>query len=132
MPRIAVIGLGFFGTEVAHALVARGHQVVAIDRDLARVEALAEVVEECIRLDATNRDALQEHRVHEVEAAVVCMGDAFEEAELTAMALAALGLKRIIARGTTRERVKILEALGPEVVSPDVDAATRVAGMLSG
>ena len=127
MARIAVIGLGYFGREVAHALIARGHDVVAIDKELSCVEALADEVKECVRLDATSRDALEEHRVHEADACVVCMGDAFEEAELTVMALASLGLKRIIARGTTRERARILEALGPRVISPDADAAARVA-----
>jgi len=131
MGRIAVIGLGYFGREVAHALVARGHDVIAIDKDLACVEELSDTVEECIRLDATSRDALEAHRVHEADACVVCMGDAFEEAELTTVALASLGVERIIARGTTRERVRILEALGPEVVSPDVTAARRLADELT-
>ncbi len=131
MSRFAVIGLGYFGNEVAAALVARGHEVIAVDDDLARVEGASDRVHECVRLDATDPDALRAHRIHLADACVICMGDAFEETELTAVALASLGVKRIITRGTTSQRAKILRALGPEVVSPDVDSAERLADELT-
>jgi trk system potassium uptake protein TrkA len=132
MNRFAVIGLGLFGTQLARTLVAAGAEVVAVDLDLERVETMRDVVSRAIRMDARDAEALREHRIHEVEAAVVCMGRDFEAAELASVALRELGTPCVLTRGTTPDRVRILEALGPDrVFAPNVEAARRLALTLS-
>ena len=42
MKTFVVIGLGRFGTALARELSALDHEVIAIDRDAARVHAIAE------------------------------------------------------------------------------------------
>jgi len=128
MKRFAVVGLGLFGTQLARTLAAAGAEVVAVDDDLERVEALRDVVTRSIRLDARDPEALSTHGIHKADVAIVCMGHDFEGAELATLALRELGTKNIITRGTTRERIQILEALGPDrVIAPNVDAARRLA-----
>jgi trk/ktr system potassium uptake protein len=128
MERFAVIGLGLFGTQLARTLVAAGAEVVAVDLDLERVEAMRDVVSRVIRLDARDQDALSEHGIHKVEVAIICMGRDFEAAELATLAFRELGTACVLTRGTTKDRVQILEALGPDrVFAPNLDAARRLA-----
>ncbi len=56
----AVIGLGRFGASLARRLEAMGHIVLGVDRDMARVHAIADDITSTVALDATHEDALQE------------------------------------------------------------------------
>ncbi len=130
MKRAAVIGLGSFGLGLARILTRLGARVTAVDRELRLVEMVKDEVHTAIRMDATDRDALAERGIHEVDCAVVTMGEKFEAAEICAFHLEELGCPRVLVRGTTRERVEILRALGPEVLTPGIDAARRLAVVL--
>ncbi len=127
MSRYAVIGLGSFGMGLAHALARLGAEVVAVDNQLAHVEQVRDVVHTAVRMDARDPEALKEQRIHEVDTAVICMGEDFEASELCAVHLLELGCRKVIVRGTSRERVEILRALGPEVIMPGNNAARKLA-----
>ncbi len=81
MKRIAVIGLGSFGSSLALALARLGAEVTAIDNDLAHVDGMKDVVHTAIRMDARDRETLAAQAVHENDAAVICMGEDFVAAE---------------------------------------------------
>jgi len=132
MTRIAVIGLGSFGMALARALARLGAQVTAVDSDLAHIEAVKEDAHAAIRMDGRDRAALEEQGIHRVDIAVVCMGEDFEAAEISAVHLRELGCPRVVVRGTSSERVEILRALGPEVITPGIDAARTLAHRLLG
>lgn len=127
MSRIAVLGLGSFGVGLARELARLGVDVVAVDDELSNVDLVKDEVHTAIRMDSRNREVLKGQRIHEVDCAVVCMGEDFEAAELTAVHLTDLGCPRVIVRGTTRERAEILQALGPDVISPGHAAARALA-----
>jgi trk system potassium uptake protein TrkA len=80
-----------------------------------------------VRMDARDRETLKAQGIHEVDAAVVCMGEDFEAAEVAAVHLTDLGCPHVIVRGTTRERVEILDALGPKVINPGMAGARQLA-----
>jgi trk system potassium uptake protein TrkA len=130
--RFAVIGLGSFGTSLARNLTRLGGKVTAIDHDMGLVEAIKDEVHTAIRLDARDRDALEERGVHEVDAAVVCMGEDFEAAEICAVYLTELGCPKVLVRGTTHERAEILKALVPGVIQPGIEAARELSARLLG
>jgi trk system potassium uptake protein TrkA len=125
--RIAVLGLGSFGVGLARELARLGVDVVAVDDELSNVDLVKDEVHTAIRMDSRNREVLKGQRIHEVDCAVVCMGEDFEAAELTAVHLTDLGCPRVLVRGTTRERAEILMALGPEVITPGRAAARALA-----
>ncbi len=127
MTRFAVIGLGTFGMGLAHSLARLGGEVVAVDNEMEHVELIRDAVHTAVRMDASDREALKDQCIHEVGTAVVCMGEDFEAAELCAVHLLELGCPRVIVRGTSRERVEILRALGPEVIAPGNHAARELA-----
>jgi len=125
--RIAVIGLGTFGMGLARALARFGAQVIAVDDDMAHVRRIKEEAHAALRMDARDRDSLEAQGIHEVDVAVVCMGEDFEAAEICAVHLFDLGCPRVLVRGTSKERVEILQALGPEVITPGLHRARELA-----
>lgn len=127
MNRFAVIGLGAFGMGLAHSLARLGAHVTAIDNERVHVQAIMDYAHTAIRMDARDRGALEEQGIHEVDCAIICMGEDFEASELCAVHLIELGCPRVLVRGTSSERVEILEALGPRVIQPGLDAARELA-----
>ena len=127
MSRYAVVGLGSFGMGLAHALARLGAEVIAVDNELDHVEQVRDLVHTAVRMDARDPQALKEQCIHEADAVVICMGEDFEASELCAVHLIELGCRKVLVRGTSRERVEILRALGPEVIMPGINAARKLA-----
>jgi len=112
MPRVAVFGLGQFGTTLAEALMQQGAEVLAFDTDPERVEAVKERVAMAVQLDSTDERALCAVGLEQVQTAIVTMGTNIEANILTAALLKQLGVPRILARATTPIQERILRALG--------------------
>jgi len=111
MRQIAVIGLGRFGSNLATELVEQGAQVIAVDRTRGRVEEIKEAVTYAVTLNATDEKALRSAAIHEVDAAVVCIGVDIEANLLTTLLLKKIGVKRIWARAISPLQQEILKAL---------------------
>ncbi len=127
-----VIGLGRFGTSLAKALVQQGHDVVAVDVDLRRIQALSGELTHVIQIDATNEDALREIGADNFDTAIVCIGYDFESNLLATVLLRRLQVRRIIAKARTRTQKEILLQVGAdEVVLPEHEAGMRLAQRLS-
>lgn len=129
--QFAVIGLGNFGSQLALELARRGAEVLAIDERLERLDEVKDEVAHTVRLDATDKDALAEQRLSELDAVVVSFGEDFEAAVLTTMLLRELGVRRVIVRAVSERHERILEMLGVnEVILPISEAVTRLSTSL--
>jgi trk system potassium uptake protein TrkA len=129
--KVAVIGLGDFGTELAVSLAEKGAEVLAIDEDLEKLDDVKERVTHTVRLDSTEEQALRSQGLHEFDAVVVGIGDDFEATLLTVAMLQKIEVKRIIVRATTETHERILNHLGiKETILPAVEAADRLANSL--
>ena len=127
-----VIGLGRFGTSLARALVEQGHDVLAIDVDYRRVQALSTELPHVVQLDATNIDALREVGADHFDTGVVCIGTDFESNLLATVLLRKLGVRRVITKARTRTQREILLQVGAdEVILPEHEAGVRLARRLS-
>lgn len=111
MKQFAVIGLGNFGHAVALELMEQGAQVIALDREEDRVESIKEKVTAAITLEAGDEEALRSAAVHEVDAAVVCIGNNVEANLLITVLLRKLGVRKIWARAISALQQEILKAL---------------------
>ena len=49
-----IVGLGNFGASLGAALTRQGHEVIAIDSSMQRVEAYKEVISHTLCMDATD------------------------------------------------------------------------------
>lgn len=114
MKQFAVIGLGTFGARVARSLAERGAEVLAIDKDRDRVNALEGEATRSLCLDATNEEALASSGVLDVDAVLVAMGEHMESAILITAILKRLGAGHIVARAASELYAQILRDVGAD------------------
>ena len=127
----AVIGLGRFGYSVAESLVQKGCEVLAIDREEAKIQAISDIATFAVQCDATDERALKAVSTQNVDIAVVSIGENIEASILIVQTLAEMGITSIIAKAVTNLHGKILSNLGvTEVIYPERDAAIRLAHRL--
>ena len=78
--KFAVIGLGQFGTAIAKTLSSRNAEVIAIDKDLNKVEDIKDFVAYTVAIDATNMDALKSQNIQDMDCVIVAIGENFHSA----------------------------------------------------
>lgn len=131
MKKIAVIGLGRFGTTLATSLAQQGAEVMAIDLNEEIVESMKDEVAYPVALDATDVNALEAQNITEFDTCVVAIGNNFEGMLLATVNLMKLEVKNIVARCMTPTQRTILERLGVErIILPEVEVASNLAGNL--
>jgi trk system potassium uptake protein TrkA len=129
--QFAVIGLGRFGYSVAETLVKKGCEVLAIDREESKIQAISDLATFAVQCDATDERALKAVSTQNVDVAVVSIGENIEASILIVQTLKEMGIKSIIAKAVTNIHGKILTNLGVnEVIYPERDAAVRLAHRL--
>lgn len=127
-----VVGLGRFGTSLAMTLHAYGHDVLAIDSDMKRVQHVAQSLPHVVQLDSSNIDALREVGAEMFDTGIVCIGSDFEANLLTTVVLRKLGVRRVVAKATTTTQQEVLLRVGAdEVILPEHEAGVRLARRLS-
>jgi trk system potassium uptake protein len=126
-----VIGLGRFGYSVAQTLVSKGTEVLAIDKDEEKIQAISDIATFAVQCDATDERALKAVSAQNVDVAVVSIGENIEASILIVQTLKEMGVKSIVAKAVAPIQGKILKNLGvDEVIYPERDAAIRLAHRL--
>ncbi len=130
--KCAVIGLGDFGRAAAIGLARAGAEVIAIDRNMDRLNQVKEEVALAIRMDATHRDALEAQQIGQIDVLVATIGKNFEAQVLVVVHARTMGIKRIVARALTEDHRRVLEAVGAtEVFNPEQEAARNMVQRLT-
>ena len=134
MDKVLVIGLGFFGRNLARSLSEKGAEVIAVDQNKAIVEELQSKVAYAMCLDATDEQALSAVGVRDIDVGIACIGESFEANLLASVNMINLGIKQIISRGSSAIEHKILKAVGVDrIISPEREAAEQMAlGLMHG
>lgn len=132
MKQFAVIGLGRFGTSLATSLARMGCEVLAIDSDVARVEAVMDEVTHAIQADARDEEALKAAGIRNVDVAVVAIGENVEANILVTLMVKELGVKCVVAKALNDLHAKVLAKIGADkIVFPERDMGVRVARTLA-
>ena len=132
MKRFAVIGLGNFGFHAAKALFEDDNEVVAIDTDKGRVQAIDPHSTEAVVLDATDKDALKSLGLENMDGVIVSTGTKISTSILICLYLQEIGVKKILAKALDDDHAKILRRVGAtEIIHPERDMALRVSRGLS-
>jgi trk system potassium uptake protein TrkA len=133
MKRFVVIGLGNFGSSVAEALYAQGHEVIAVDPREEVVDRIAPHATRAVVADGRSLDALQRTGAKEADAGVVSTGDDITASILATMALRDLEVKDIYVKVISRDHARVMDRLGvTETIFPERDSAVSLATRLSG
>ena len=130
MKSFCILGLGKFGTTLAETLAKNGKQVLVIDADADKINAIADQVTYAVIGDPTNEKVLRSSGVKDYQCAVVCMTQINENILLTIM-LREMGIQKVIARAVNEGHHKVLEKLGADgIIFPERDTAEKLAFML--
>ena len=128
MKSVLLIGLGRFGRHIASKLNKLGHQVMAVDSDEERVQAVLPYVTNAQIGDSTSWEFLDSLGVRNYDACIVAIGDDFQNSLETASLLKELGTRKVIARAATGVQEKFLLRNGDdEVVYPEKQLASWIA-----
>ncbi len=128
MKSVLLIGLGRFGQNVAKKLCELKHQVMAVDKDESRVNAVLQYVTNAQIGDSTSEVFLQDLGVRNYDLCIVAIGDNFQNSLETTSLLKDLGAKFVVARATRDVHAKFLLRNGAdEIVYPERQLANWVA-----
>ncbi|TES91118.1 MAG: TrkA family potassium uptake protein [Candidatus Cloacimonadota bacterium] len=116
MKQFAVIGLGSFGRKVAITLGEKGAEVLAIDKNITKVEDIKDKVVHAVALDSTSLDELKSIGITDIDTVIIALGEQQEAAILTTVLLKNLGVGEVIARAMNSLYAQILRMVGADKV----------------
>lgn len=126
--RFCVIGLGNFGFHVTNELFLAGHEVIAIDTDKDKVQAVQDCCTYAILSDAANKEFLGSQGIGEMDAVIVSTGERSHLSTLITLYLKELRVPRILVKAISEDHGRILEKLGAtDIIFPEKDMAKRTA-----
>lgn len=124
MKSILLIGLGRFGRNIAKKLNEMRHEVMAVDKNEKRVNAILPYVMNAQIGDATNAAFLESLGVSNFDVCIVTIGDDFQNSLETTSLLKELGAKKVVSRAARDVHAKFLLRNGAdEVVYPEKQLA---------
>ena len=128
MKSILLIGLGRFGRHIAKKLDELHHQVMAVDKEDTRVDAVLPFVTNAQIGDATNEDFLRSLGVGNFDVCIVAIGDNFQNSLEVTSLLKELGARMVVSRAARDVHAKFLLRNGAdEIVYPERQLADWVA-----
>ena len=124
MKSVLLIGLNSFGTLIAKQLYDLGHQVMAVDRNESRVDALLPIVTNAQIGDSTNEAFLRSLGIPGYDVCIVTIGGDFQSSLETTALLKELGGRMVVSRADRDVQAKFLLRNGAdEVIMPEKQAA---------
>ena len=128
MKSILLIGLGRFGRHIAQELNELGHQVMAIDSNEDRVNAVLSYVTNAQIGDSTSEYFLRSLGVGNFDVCIVTIGGNFQNSLETTSLLKELGAKLVVSRAERDVQEKFLLRNGAdEVIYPEKQVANWAA-----
>ena len=126
--QVVVIGLGRFGSSVANSLYNLGHDVLAMDRDEAKVQAIMGMATHALAGDATNEQVFRELGIPDYDVAIVAIGADIVSSVMASVLLKTMGVPYIVARAHDELHGNTLERIGVDrVVNAEAEMGVRLA-----
>lgn len=126
--QFVIIGLGRFGSSIAKTIYNLGHDVLAIDSDEDKIQEIVDNVTHAVQMDATDENALKTLGIRNFDVAVVTIGSNIQASIMVTLLVKELGVKYIVAKGTSDLQAKVLYKIGADrVILPEQDMGIRVA-----
>jgi trk system potassium uptake protein TrkA len=126
-----IIGLGNFGASLGKKLTALGHDVIGVDKDMAKVEFFKDTIKNTVSMDITDIHALKTLPLKDCDMVVVCIGHDFGSSVMTTALLKKLGVQKIYGRESALVHKTVLNAIGvSNTINPEYDTAVVFAEKL--
>lgn len=128
MDSALIVGAGRFGMHIARRMNELGCEVMVIDKNEDRINAILPFVTDAKIGECTNADFLRTLDIHQFSVCIVTIGDDFQSSLETTSILKDLGAKVVVSRAVNDIQVKFLLRNGAdEVVYPEMEMAMRIA-----
>lgn len=126
--QVAILGLGRFGFSLANTLLSMGYDILAMDKDEKKVQAIAPIITRAIQADGTDEAVLRQLGIDKFDVAIVAMGSDIQNSVLSTILLRKLGVRYVVARAENELHGSILDKIGADkVVYPEREMGARVA-----
>lgn len=126
-----IVGLGSFGSSLAIKLTQQGNEVIGIDINMHKVDALKESISHTICMDATDQFTVTGLPISDTDLVVVAIGENQGANMIVSALFKNLQAKRIISRSINPLHENVLQAIGvDEIVRPEEETAERWAKKL--
>lgn len=127
MKRFIVVGLGNFGSAVAETLHTIGHEVVALDRDPERVDAISRRVTRAAVGDGTEVQTLKRLGAVDADTAVISTGADITASAMTLLACRDLDIPETYVKVISSVHARLIERIGvTETIFPERESGTRL------
>ena len=124
MKSVLLIGLNNFGVMLAKRLHELGHQIMAVDKNEARVNAILPYVTDAQIGDSTSEIFLRSLGVNNYDVCIVAISGDFQVSLETASLLKEFGAKLVVSRADREIQAKFLLRNGAdEVINPEKQIA---------
>ena len=132
MKTFIVFGCGRFGSTVATRLYDLKNDVVIVDCDEEKIDAISENVTEAVICDLEDEKAMTELALKNYDVAVIAIGENLEAAVMAVLASKEAGIEKVIAKAPNYRFGKILLKCGADkIIFPERDMGFRLANNLS-
>lgn len=122
----AVFGLGSFGESVAIELQKLGCEVVAIDANMERVEAIANQVSYAMKADIEDADFIRSLGTRNLDGVVVAASDNMEASIMATLVCKEIGVPYVMAKAKNELHATVLEKIGADsVIFPEKEMGMR-------
>jgi trk system potassium uptake protein TrkA len=130
--KVAILGLGRFGTQLVEELVSMGVEVLAVDRNATHVNEVAEVATLAAAGNTTDVEFLRSLDLGNYDSVCVAIGSEVATSVLVTLTLKQrFGLKHVVAKASTDDHAEALRLAGADlVVQPEQEAAVGLAHTL--
>ncbi len=133
MKSVLLIGLGRFGRHMAQKLQDLHHEVLAVDRDEQRVNAVLPYVTNAQIGDGTKAQFIESLGVRNFDLCVVAIGDDFQSSLETTALLKEYGARFVLSRAARDVHAKFLLRNGADqIIYPEKQMASWAAVRYSG
>ncbi len=123
---IGVIGLGRFGSALVECLSKSEKEVIAIDKDEAKVKEARRFTDFAMVVEALDHDSLEEVGMQNCDTVVICIGEQVDVSILATMTVLKMNVPHVIAKANSLIHGEVLKQLGARVVYPERDMAVRL------
>ena len=129
---VAILGLGLFGASVAKTLANQEVEVIAMDKNMERVEEVMDHVEQAVQGDFTKYDQLVSAGVDAADVAIIASGERLETSIMGVLNLKKLGVAEVIVKTKNKDYLEVLRKVGADrVLLPEVESGMRLANELA-
>ena len=93
-----IVGLGRFGMALAIDLAESGSEIIALDSNEEKVQAIREYTENAFIVKNLEKKTLIETGIQNCDVAIVCIGEHMDTSILTTLNLVSMGIPKVISK----------------------------------